>query len=191
MSFKIAGSARRTGGVGDAETTDLLRRLVNLLRYGRIHAADYPAARVRVVIGQEDEADNHIITDWIPWLTTRAGGDRTWWAPEVGEAVLLLSPGGELTNAVALPAIFSQASPAPADRETVQRTVYEDGTAVEYDRAAHHLTATVHPAGRVLTRIGGSSLELTDGRLLLSSNGSTLELDAAGIRLNGARIDLN
>ncbi|PWC81254.1 phage baseplate assembly protein V [Azospirillum sp. TSH64] len=141
--FDLPRSSAATGGVGSQEGTDVLRRLTNLLRMGKVHSADYPAARIRVVVGDASDPVGHIVTNWIPWLTTRAGKDRTWHAPEVGETVLVLAPGGELANAVALPATFSSGSPAPADRETVQRTIYDDGTVVEYDREAHKLSADV------------------------------------------------
>lgn len=35
-------------------------------------------------------------TNWISWLTLRAGNARTWWRPSEGEQVVLLSLGGNL-----------------------------------------------------------------------------------------------
>lgn len=125
-------SDHATSGVAGFEATDHARRLAGQIRYGIVHEADYQRAVIRVAL-----QDGEIITDWIPWLTARAGGDRSWWAPEVGENVLLLSPSGELGNAAAMPATFSNAN-QPGGRPTVQRAVFADGTTVEYDRAAHH-----------------------------------------------------
>lgn len=101
-------------------------------------------------------------SDWLPWLAQRAGVISEWAPPRVGEQVLVVSPGGETNQAVVIGSLFSTGDPAPSN----------DGE--EY---------------RV--EIGGSSFSMTPDRITLSSNGSTLELDAAGIRLNGARIDLN
>lgn len=142
MSFAVARGAR-TGGVGDPEINDLVRRLSNVLRFGRVHSADYPGARVRVEMGAASDPDDYIVTAWLPWFAGRAGRDREWWAPEIGEAVMVLSPGGELANGVVLPGVFSTSAPAPADAATVHRVVYEDGAVVEYDKAAHKLTATI------------------------------------------------
>lgn len=164
MSFTI-GRSGRTGGVGNAETTDLERRVANLLRLGQVHSADYGAARIRVVVGDAADPVGHILTDWIPWLTTRASKDRSWWAPEVGETVLLLAPGGEMPNAVALPAVFSNAAPAPADRETVHVVTYDDGATMMYDREAHKLSVYV------------------PGDVLIEATGN--------VTIKGARIDLN
>jgi len=120
----------------NARVSELERRLSNLIRPGTVTAADYPNARVRVQIGQNTTA-------WLPWMTHRAGGDRSWHAPEVGEQVLVLSPCGDLAQGFALPAVYQNAHPAPANAATVHRIEYEDGAVIEYDRQAHKLTATI------------------------------------------------
>ena len=51
-------------------------------------------------------------TNWINWLTLRAGNTRTWWKPSIGEQVVLLSLGGNLETAFALPAIYFRRLPA-------------------------------------------------------------------------------
>ena len=60
-----------------------------LVQIAAIVEADYEQAKVKVKMGD-------IITHWLPWLTVRAHNNKTWWAPEVGEQVLLLAPSGEL-----------------------------------------------------------------------------------------------
>ncbi|MBB4287747.1 phage baseplate assembly protein V [Roseospira goensis] len=135
-------------GFTQAETS---RRLGNIVRLGRVVALDAPAARVKVeTLGN--------VTTWLPWLTHRAGPDVTWWAPEPGEQVVVLAPGGELDQAVALPALYQTRHPAPADRPTVHRTVYDDGTTVEYDRVARVLRVaapnqvSIHAEGQITLR---------------------------------------
>jgi phage baseplate assembly protein V len=129
------------------------RAIQQAIRIGRVAALDAAAARVQVAIGE-------LVTGWIPWLTLRAGPDASWWAPEPGEQVLVLTPGGRGEQAVALPAVYSDAHPAPAAAATVRRDVYADGAVVEYDRAAHRLRATL-PAGgaAVLVAPGGVTIE--------------------------------
>ena len=113
---------------------ELERRLGNLLRLGVVEEADYAAARVKVKSGD-------LVTGWIPWLTRRASNDSDWWAPEEKEQVVLLSPDGDPAQAVALPALYQSAHPAPASVETVRRVKFADGTVIEYDREASRLKA--------------------------------------------------
>jgi len=122
------------------EQSEIIRRLANLIRRGRIQEVDYDAYRARVAF-----SDN--VTDWLPWITTRARGDVSWWAPEIGEQVVILSESGELSNGVILPALYQTANPPPASTPDKHKTTYADGTVVEYDRAAHKLTINIPTAG--------------------------------------------
>lgn len=94
---------------------------------------------------------------------------------------MLMSPSGDLACAYVLPALYQDAMPEPDDHPTRDRTLYPDGTRVEYDPEAHKLTADLGPTVMIMDRT----------KISLSTNGSTLVMDASGIRLNGARIDLN
>ncbi len=67
-----------------ATLQDALRLLRNLIRTGVVVEVDLDDGRCRVQTGG-------IVTDWLQWLTTRAGRSRVWWAPSVGEQVLLLA----------------------------------------------------------------------------------------------------
>lgn len=113
--------------------TELERRLENVVRIGTIVTPDYAGATATVQIGGNVTAPR-------PWLTLRAGGDRSWWAPEAGEQVVLFSPSGDLAQAVILPAIYSTAAPAPASSADVSRQVFADGFIIEHDRAAKRTT---------------------------------------------------
>lgn len=125
-----------TGQRQEYRITELERKLANAIRTGVITEADYTGQLVRV---RYDDENPNAVTAWVPFLTARAGGDREWWAPEVGEQVMLLSPSGELTNAVALPAIYSTQSPAPSADPDKHLVRYADGAEIEYDRSAHRL----------------------------------------------------
>lgn len=135
--LRVNRDPRITSNVGAFEHTEGARRAANFIRYGVVAETDYRKAVIRL-----DLQDGELLTDWIPWITLRAGGDLVWWAPEVGEVMLVLSPSGELSNAVALPASFSNGN-QPGGRPTVQRAVFHDGTSVIYDREAHTYTIDV------------------------------------------------
>lgn len=90
---------------------ELGRKLENLIRRGVVHAVRTRPAGVRVQSG-----DN--ITDWVKWITLRAGGvegGRTWDAPVVGEQCVLLCQGGDLAQGVALLGLPSDAMPDGSD----------------------------------------------------------------------------
>ncbi|KAB8060472.1 phage baseplate assembly protein V [Janthinobacterium violaceinigrum] len=118
----------------NADQSDLLRLLQNLIRLGTI--AEVKGAKARVRLGPT------LTTEWLKWATRRAGGTRTWSAPTVGEQVIVFSPGGDLTRGIILPALYSQAFDAPESSPTIHTTHYPDGAVLQYDHAAHALTAT-------------------------------------------------
>lgn len=133
-------SEHRTGSIGQPEATEAERRLNNLFRVGSIKEVNYEKAVARVEL-----QDGALLTDWLPWLTGRAGADQVWWAPEPGEVVMVGSLSGELHNGFIWAAAFSNGV-RPASRSTVARATFEDGTIVEYDKKAHSLNIIVRDA---------------------------------------------
>jgi len=128
------------------------RRLSNLVRLGTVLEVDHERARCRV---QSD--GNH--TGWLPWLAPRTGPVMAWSAPGVGEQVIVLSPEGDLTGGVVLRGLYCDAFPPPSTAETIHITVYPDGAALEYDHAAHTLTAILPEGGTAtVTAPGGITL---------------------------------
>ena len=112
---------------------EIVRRLENVVRLGTVAEVRYETpARCRIKTGD-------LVTDWLPWTTARAGGDRSWWAPEVGEQVIILSPGGNTGAGVVFPAAYSDTHEQPGQREDVARVVFKDGVTIEYDRTVHVL----------------------------------------------------
>ncbi|MBT2339460.1 MULTISPECIES: phage baseplate assembly protein V [Pseudomonas] len=130
----------------------LARLIENLIRYGTIAAVQMQPPRVQVKTGT-------LTTAWLPWIAPRAGADREWNPPTLGEQVLLFSPSGQLGNGVALTGLFSDRLPANGDREGLHRVTYRDGTVIEYDSLAHHLNATLTEGGTThLTSTGGINI---------------------------------
>ena len=150
---------------------ELERTRANLLQVGTVAEADYGTARVRVLIGGLTSA-------WLPWLTGRAGGDRSWAAPEVGEQVLVACPDGDPVSGVVVGAIYQQDYAAPADNADVHRTTYSDGAVIEYDRGAHALTATL-PSGAT------ASLSASGGVTVAADGGVTITAATGGVSITG------
>ncbi|GEM_PF-3656092 len=89
-----------------SQLSEISRLLLNLIRTGVVSEVDTDGALCRVQTGE-------IQTGWINWLARRAGRSRDWWAPSVGEQVLLLAVGGELDTAFVLTGIYYDDFPAP------------------------------------------------------------------------------
>ncbi|MEO0999813.1 MAG: phage baseplate assembly protein V [Pseudomonadota bacterium] len=157
------------------------RRIGALIRVGRVEEADYEAATLRVRIGAN-------LTGPIPWLAPRAGGDRVWWAPEIGEQVLVLSVGGEADQAVVLPALYSDAHPAPADSADIWRIEFADGAVIDYDRAAHALRAVLPEGGTAHLEAPGGVTIIGDVQVTGTITASE-DVIAQGIRLVTHRHD--
>ena len=122
----------------NADLSNLSRLLQNLIRLGTIAQVD--GAKARVQLGPK------LTTEWLNWITQRAGSTCSWSVPTVGEQVMVLSPGGDLARGIILPALFSKAFDAPETSDAIHTTHYPDGAVMQYDHEAHALTATL-PGG--------------------------------------------
>lgn len=114
---------------------ELARAIRNLIRSGVVTEVDIVQGLCRVQSGG-------IQTTWLNWLTTRAGRSRTWWAPSVGEQVLLLAIGGELDTAFVLPGIFSDDNPSPSASADAWHVLFPDGAVMEYEPETGALTVS-------------------------------------------------
>lgn len=143
----------------EALVSELLIRISNLIRVGKVHSADYTKALIKVEFGTATD-DTPLVTGWIPFSTMRAGNNKTWEPPEVGEQVMLFSPSGDMEAAIAVPAVYQNDFPAPSDDPNVSMVKYQDGAIIKYDRAAHHLEAILPASGTThLDSKGGVTID--------------------------------
>lgn len=112
----------------NAQLTEIMRLITNLIRTGVVTEVDRTNWLCRVKTGDLE-------TNWINWLTLRAGNARTWWKPSEGEQVVLLSLGGNLETAFALPAVYSNQFAPPSTSADACVTEHPDGGWFEYEPA--------------------------------------------------------
>ncbi|MCX3065203.1 MULTISPECIES: phage baseplate assembly protein V [unclassified Wolbachia] len=143
--------------------SELNRKLANIIRIGLVKEVDYEKARVRVKVGE-------FLTDWLPWITYRA---ESWSPPNIDEQVVVLSPFGELSLGVVLPAIYQEKYPPPENKKEISSVVFKDGTKLLYDKEKHHFEVDV--VDKITLQVGKSSIEITK----------------EGIKLKAQRINLN
>lgn len=147
--------------------TDIFRLLHNLIRIGTINAVDPEHGLCRVETGGN-------LTDWLHWLTCRAGRSRSWWAPSEGEQVLILALGGELDTAFVLPGIFSDDFPAPSASADALHISFPDGAVLEYEPATGALTVT----GIKTARVEASESITTNTKVVMVNASQKITLDA-------------
>ena len=118
---------------------------------------DYEKAKVKVKIGE-------LVTDFLPWITNRA---ESWSPPNIDEQVIVLSPLGELSLGVVLPAIYQEKYPAPENKKEVNSVKFQDGTRFTYDKEKHHLEIEV--VDKITLNVGESSVEITKSEIKLKA----------------------
>ena len=146
---------------------ELYRLLANMIRTGRVEqvrvdSAGNPAAcRVRT---------GDLLTTWVPWMVQAAGGSnqtRHWRTPAKNEPCMLLAPGGDLAQAVALPGIYSSDMPQGAADEDVERHDFSASDFWEHKRSAGTLVFNI--ARSITFQVGGSSMTIAPAGIELVS----------------------
>lgn len=146
--------------MSDYELGEMNRQMANMVRVGKIVELDEANARVKV-------STAGLTTDWLPWGAGRAGKTKQWSPPQVDEQVLIASPYGDMGQAVVIGSMFSDDNPAPATSKDQETTVYPDGAKQDYNSATHTFTLEVPTGGKIVFKIGATTLELrADGTTL-------------------------
>ncbi|MGQ5524828.1 phage baseplate assembly protein V [Chitinimonas sp. PSY-7] len=162
---------------------DLSRRFESQIRSGIVSVVDHQEARCRVKTGG-------IETDWLPWLTLRAGNTRTWSPPDIGEQVVVLCPSGELAAGYVLPGLYSDAKPAPDASPHTHVVSFPDGARLCYDVELGALTATgvksaLIDASDSITAKAGQSLLAEAGSSAVVKAGGSITIDAPTTTVTG------
>lgn len=159
----------------DKEITDLKRRVSNGVVVGKIMAVDHEKGRYRLEAGDLE-------SDWLPMSTPRAGKTSIYSSYEEGEQVVLVSPSGDLSQAVIIGAVATGETQA-GDKGNIHRIKYPDGTVVEYDHEAKRYKMDVADGGSFELNIGGGAT--------IVGSGDTLTLKAGAIKLESATLTHN
>ena len=153
---------------------ELQRQFNNLVRIGTVHSVDYQKNTARVEFGT-------VVTDYLPWLTTRAAGNRTYDSLEVGEQVFVITPPGQALGVI-IGVLNQTAFPAPDHSPEMQKTVYKDGSVISYNRAAHILTADIKGDVKVLAT---GNIQAEAKKAVSVEAATTATITAPKITLNG------
>ena len=141
------------------------RQFLNGIRKGTVESVEGALCRV-------ESGDLH--TDWIQWFSPFAGESIEWHAPSIGEGVMLLCPSGDPAQAVALRGFFSEDFPPPSTDPAKHVRKYRDGALVEYDMAAHSLTAQL-PAGATVLIVAPGAVNVQTKTATVQADDVTLD----------------
>jgi phage baseplate assembly protein V len=183
----------------DRELSELNRKVAGAVTIGTVSQVDPKLARYRVKAGD-------IESDWIPMAQRRSGKTRVYEALDVGEQVVIAAPSGDLSQGVIIGSIPTEEREA-GDAAKHHRTIYPDGTVVEYDDEANTYNLTVPKGGgKVNVKSGGhvavdgakqvavhSAQHVdVDGRQLTTvrGGGATMALSDDGVDIFGGTINI-
>ena len=108
------------------------------MKIGIVNAIEPGTCRVRV---QFSELDG-VVSAWLPVMQKKTLKDKQYWLPDLGEHVVCLLDENQEFGVV-IGAIYSDADAPPVSSGDKYHVTFDDGTFIEYDRAAHKLTAHV------------------------------------------------
>ncbi len=145
------------------------RRLESIVRFGTISDVDLtskpPMCRAK---------SGGLTTDWLKWITPRAGKVREWSPPSIGEECVILSPSGDTGAGAILTGFFNAGLAAPETDGNVTARHFDDGAVERYDQTAHAYLLDVPTGGSITFKIGGSSLVMTESAITLKSDAVTV-----------------
>lgn len=184
--------------------SDLSRRVANLIRLGKI--AEVKDSQVKVSIGK-------VITNWLPVLSM--AGDTSCWIPiSVGEQVMVISPYGEMSQAVVLRSINYNSFPAPEDKKAISlvsksdvkansegklEALFKDGMSFKVgdlslkiaDREIKLISGNASITAsndQIAIASGSANIILSSSGIQLSCGSSTIDVDSSSIALNSSSI---
>ena len=160
-----------------ARITDMERRMASVMRHGTVAEVDAERQRVRINFGPAHGGNGEFLSPWIPYAQF-SGALRVHTPPTVGQQLTAMSPTGDFQQAVAVPLTHHAGNPSPSSAG--------DENVITYGNVRMTLADDL-----VRVDVGGSVFEMTSAEINLETNGSSLVLNAAGVTIKGARIDLN
>ena len=144
--------------------SDLAKRLSNIIRIGTIFEINVQTAKARVKIGELE-------TDFLPWANANSGSNNSWNPPEVDEQVIILSPSGDLSQAVILPSLYK--NNASDSDQNIKSITYQDGSKISFNVSSGTLDLDLK--GDVAIKVVGNANIEGDNINITGSSNITLD----------------
>ena len=160
-----------------SRVAELERRFAGVMRHGTVAEVDPERQRVRLDLGPAHGTKGQFLSPWVPYAQF-SGALRVHTPPTVGQQLTAMSPSGDFQQAVALPLTHHSGNPSPSKAG--------DENVMTYGNVRMTLADDL-----VRVVVSGTRLELSSAKVTLSMGGSSIEMTDAGVKITGARIDLN
>jgi len=144
--------------------SDLAKRLSNIIRIGAIFEINHQTAKARVKIGELE-------TDFLPWANSNSGSNNSWNPPEIDEQVIILSPSGDLSQAVILPSLYK--NNASDSDQNIKSITYQDGSKISFNVSSGTLDLDLK--GDVAIKVVGNANIEGDNINITGSSNITLD----------------
>lgn len=117
-------------------TAEDQRKLHNIATFGTVFEINPAEATMRLQVG-----DNQ--TDYLPIPALHAGQVSVWRCPSIGEQFLLVSPSGDLANAIPVLSLYSDKYPSPSQDPNEIRVRYNDSDFLSIKTADSQLSLKI------------------------------------------------
>lgn len=137
---------------------ELERRVFGMMRHGTVAQVDAAKGMVRLKLG-ESTAGGDFLGPWVPY-SQLAGAIKAHVPPSVGQQMTIMSPSGDLRQAVAVPLTWSDQNESPSSAG--------DENVVSY---------------------GDVTLTLNADSLRIAVGGVSMVISAEGVSITGGRVE--
>ena len=110
-------------------------------------------------------------TDFLPWANSNSGSNNSWNPPEIDEQVIILSPSGDLSQAVILPSLYK--NNASDSDQNIKSITYQDGSKISFNVSSGTLDLDLK--GDVAIKVVGNANIEGDNINITGSSNITLD----------------
>lgn len=152
----------------EKRVAELERLIANIVRVGVVSSVGDEAGSARVLF---DDRDDMVSFD-LPVMQRQTSQNKDYAMQDVGEQVVCLFLPSGVEQGFVLGSLYSSQESRPANSRDVRRVQFSDGTAIEYNRATHVLTADVQ--GNVVVNATGNINASAEGEVVITAPNITL-----------------
>lgn len=171
--------------------SEVVRKLANIIRLGKI--AEIDGDQVRVEIGR-------VKTGWLP-IVSNAGNTSLWLPISEGEQVAVFAPYGEMAQAFVLRSIHYNTYKIPENVNNLSLTTdknvkfsspekYEASFSKGLKFICEKCVISLDDHGITL-KVGNSTISLSENSISLSNGASSIDISASSISLSSGSITTN